>query len=262
MNRFFELPGGESVGSFAVMLALAIAVGTVVGVRGARRAGVPLLDALSLAGYSSAAGFLGARLLYGLVVLAETGSFRAAMAHGGYVFYGAPLFGGLAFVLASRSMGLPILRITDSAIAAVPLAHGVGRLGCFLAGCCYGTSFDGAWAVTFTDPGAPGAHPSIPRHPVQLYEAASLFAIGALFVLFPPRHVGTGRRTWLYVGTYGALRFAVEGLRADPTRGTVLGVVSTSQAISALAVLGAALAFAASRRARRDEDPPGCPDRK
>src|SRR5690606_1183579 len=141
---------------------------------------------------------------------------------GGLVFYGAPLGGLVAVAPACRAIGLRLPGIADATIHAVPVAHALGRVGCFLAGCCYGAPFDGAWAVRFTDPLAPAAHPSVLRHPTQLYEVAGLLLLAGLFAWLPASS-GRGRRALAYVAAYAALRFVIEAFRGDGVRGFLLG---------------------------------------
>jgi phosphatidylglycerol---prolipoprotein diacylglyceryl transferase len=88
----------------------------------------------------------------------------------------------------------------------LPLGQAVGRLGCFLNGCCLGEPWDGPWAVTMA-----GAA----RHPAQLYEAAlDLLLAGALWVTrLRPRPEGNLFRRYL-VG-YALIRFGLEPLRGD-----------------------------------------------
>ncbi len=131
----------------------------------------------------------------------------------------------------------------DIAAASVAAGHAVGRVGCFLAGCCWGSACEQPWAVTFTDPRAHelvGVPLGVAMHPVQLYEAGAEFLTAGLLVLMISRrwyrfHLEPGL-TYLLV--YGVVRFGLEFLRDDPRGGA--GLLSTSQWI-ALAVIGFAL---------------------
>ncbi|TVR50613.1 MAG: hypothetical protein EA421_16910 [Gemmatimonadales bacterium] len=137
----------------------------------------------------------------------------------GFTFYGGFLTGTLFYILASarRMSGEQTWRTLNCAVIPIALAHGIGRVGCFLAGCCYG-EFIGESSV---------------RHPTQLYEA------GGLFVLTGALSVQQRRYAHLlvpvYLLAYATLRFGVEFLRADD-RGEWLGL-STSQWISLALIL-------------------------
>ena len=95
----------------------------------------------------------------------------------------------------------------------------VGRLGCFMAGCCYGKPTQVAWAVTFTDPAAAlnvGTPLGVPLHPTQLYE--SLAGLVILVVLLATERRGKpypGRTFWQFVLLYGVSRFVIEFFRGD-----------------------------------------------
>jgi phosphatidylglycerol:prolipoprotein diacylglycerol transferase len=127
---------------------------------------------------------------------------------------------------------------TDVFAPGIALGHVVGRLGCLMAGCCYGRPTDVPWAITFTDTLAAknvGTPLDVPLHPTQLYEAGAELLI--LAVLLATEHKGRpfpGRTFWGYLLLYGISRFAIEFFRGDP-RGMV-GAFSTSQFVSLVLV--------------------------
>lgn len=101
------------------------------------------------------------------------------------------------------------IKTGDTFAAPVAAAVGVGRLGCFYAGCCYGTPTSVPWSVTFPHVD------SLPRHPTQLYEAAFHFtAAGALFWM-QRRGLLRGQLIKLYILSYLAYRFATEWIRPE-----------------------------------------------
>ncbi|MCA9571656.1 MAG: prolipoprotein diacylglyceryl transferase, partial [Myxococcales bacterium] len=155
---------------------------------------------------------------------------------GGLVFYGAILFGVPAGSLLIRRYGMPFFATWDIFAAAFPIAHGFARLGCFAAGCCYGSPFDGPWAVTFTDPKSVAPH-DVALHPTQLYEAGFLFALGAVLQVVYAKKPFHGSVMLVYLLGYAAGRAVVEMYRGDASRGyflpEVLGsLLSYSQGIS------------------------------
>ncbi len=222
------------IGSYGLLLALAMVVGTFVAVRAGARAGMDVGNLIALCGFGVGGSMAGSYLLFVAVEASRGVPVGETVATGGgLVFYGAPLGGTLAMLGASRILGVPFLRFADAAIPSIPIAHALGRIGCFLAGCCFGAPWDGPWAVRFTHPFAPGAHPDVLRHPTQLYESLGLLALALAFVLVPAREVGTGRRALAYALAYAVLRFVIELFRGDAVRGVYFGgVLSTSQAIS------------------------------
>jgi phosphatidylglycerol:prolipoprotein diacylglycerol transferase len=120
----------------------------------------------------------------------------------------------------------------------IAVGHVIGRLGCFMAGCCYGRPTDVPWAVTFTDPMASanvGTPLNTPLHPTQLYDAGAELLI-LVFLLATERRGRpfAGRTFWLYMLLYAISRYIVEIYRNDE-RGVFFNM-PTSQFISILIV--------------------------
>jgi phosphatidylglycerol---prolipoprotein diacylglyceryl transferase len=237
------------IGGYGLAVALGMLLSGAFAARAASRARADVGAVIACCGYAVAGGLLGAWLAFVAVEWARTGSVEAALlGGGGLVFYGAVPGGVLAGWVGARMLGVPFLRIVDLSIPGVAAGHALGRIGCFLGGCCFGAEHHGPLSVTFTDPIAPAAHPAVPRHPVQLYESAGLLALSLAFALVPVRRTD-GTRALAYVVAYGALRLATEALRGDAIRG-VWGPLSTSQLVSLVLASLAALALAARFRAR------------
>jgi phosphatidylglycerol---prolipoprotein diacylglyceryl transferase len=158
------------------------------------------------------------------------------IARSGGVFYGGLILAVAVALSFIRYAGLPLWTTCNVFAPGIALGHVVGRLGCFLAGCCYGKPTTMPWAVTFTDPfiaANVGTPLNVPLHPTQLYEAGAELVI--LFLLFSTERRGrpfAGRTFWLYMLLYALSRYAIEIFRGDP-RGAV-GIFSTSQFISVL----------------------------
>jgi hypothetical protein len=96
------------------------------------------------------------------------------------VFYGGLIAALAVAVWYMRKTRLPGWKTADVFAPAIALGHGIGRIGCFSAGCCWGVECHRPWAVTFTSPVAHetvGVPLNIPLHPTQLYEAFAEFAI-------------------------------------------------------------------------------------
>jgi phosphatidylglycerol:prolipoprotein diacylglycerol transferase len=135
----------------------------------------------------------------------------------------------------------------------IALGHVIGRLGCLLAGCCYGRPTELPWGVTFTSPVAAanvGTPLGIPLHPTQLYDAGAELLILAFLLIFEKRgRPFAGRTFWLYMLLYAISRFIVEIFRGDD-RGMLAGL-STSQVVSLLVVPAAiVMLMRLSRRGR------------
>lgn len=137
----------------------------------------------------------------------------------GFVFHGGLIGGVLTGLFAAKLMRLPCLRLMDVAVPALCIGHGIGRIGCFCAGCCYGRILPSGIAL-----------------PVQLMEAVGLFILGAWLMrkVHPAREDGdTAARYCLF---YGIFRFFLEFLRGDEIRGAARGL-STGQWLSILLMI-------------------------
>lgn len=169
---------------------------------------------------------------------------------GGLTYYGG--FGAASLVAYSllRTDRFPFWKAADMAGMVVPIGLGFGRIGCLLAGCCFGTTSDAPWALSFPG-GSPASEAqfkagslasageaSLHVHPTQIYEAAACFAIAAFLVLrMHGRKRYDGQLFVAFVALYAAVRFVLEFLR-DDDRGALLGL-STSQLIGLVLLLGA-----------------------
>jgi phosphatidylglycerol:prolipoprotein diacylglycerol transferase len=159
-------------------------------------------------------GIAGARLFFVLLhwefFVAEP-RYLLALWQGGLVWYGGML-GGLATAwVYTRWHRVSVLRVLDLFAPVLALAHAVGRVGCFLNGCCYGEITDAWYGVVM--PGEP--HPLMP---VQLFEALGLLFlyIGLRALQRPPVLARRqGRVFGCYLAGYAALRFILERYRGD-----------------------------------------------
>ena len=151
-------------------------------------------------------------------------------------------FGGVSAGLwwLARRSGVPFLRLLDYVCAAAPLWHAFGRLGCFMAGCCFGRPSTLPWAVTFRDPRSlvDTALVGVPLHPTQLYEALGDLVIAGVLMRWVLPEVERGRRpvgtvAAAYFLAYGVLRFATEFWRGDVLAIPGVGLTA-AQGMSAL----------------------------
>lgn len=175
-------------------------------------------------------GILGARVLY---VLLDWHSFAAhpldalKFWEGGLSLHGGMLFGILYLIFAYRHMKVSPLAAGDLAASSWALAYAIGRIGCFLNGCCYGGPCDPhlPWASLFPDeryphaPGNPTASTILtpPSHPVQLYATLINLIFFALMTRWEKRKRADGELFYGYIGLYGLYRFAMEIFRAGAT---------------------------------------------
>lgn len=194
-------------GLYPVIIALAILTGVVLSRKTQR--GVPLTDSQRLGvGVGAFVGaMLGAKLPFALTDWGELLSGGAWFSDGKTILTG--LVGGyVGVVVAKWSLDIHA-RTGDSFAMPVAASVAVGRLGCFVAGCCYGRVTTLPWGVVFPE------HGSLPRHPTQLYEAA--FHALAAVVLGWLQRAGLfrGDLMKLYIIAYAGYRFLTEFLREE-----------------------------------------------
>ena len=159
---------------------------------------------------------------------------------GGLTFYGALLFAIPGALWYCRRKRLDFLAVGDLAAPYLLVGQAIGRVGCFLEGCCYGAPTGGPLGVRF-----PGH--ALARHPTQLYEAAADLALaGLLLFVIGRRTRGRGEALGWMLALYGGARALIELWRDDPRGG--LGPISTSQL---LAIPAIALGVWLIARARR-----------
>jgi phosphatidylglycerol:prolipoprotein diacylglycerol transferase len=165
-------------------------------------------------------------------------------------FQGGLIFGVLTMLWYIYRHQMPLWTTMDIMALAVPLGQCIGRLGCFMAGCCFGQECHQPWAVTFNHPDTLGPL-GVPVHPTQLYE--SVLSLGVFGFLLWLRH--RQRFPGQILGTYfllaGAVRFFIEFFRGDE-RGPVLllGMPSTQVIALGLIVVATLLLLWRSRAAQ------------
>jgi phosphatidylglycerol:prolipoprotein diacylglycerol transferase len=179
------------------------------------------------------------------------------------VFYGGLIAAIVVCIYQLRKHRLPLWTSGDLFAPGIALGYMVGRLGCLLAGCCYGKPTDVAWAITFTDPVANlnvGTPLNVPLHPTQLYESLAGLVIFLVLVVFERRgRAFAGRTFWLFVLFYSVSRFVIEFFRGDD-RGMPLEWLSTSQLISLILFpLSLVMLWYLSRPSRPQTEAPARP---
>ena len=234
--------GGFTIYAYGVLLAAAYLLGLQFALVRARRRGLDAQRVMDLGIWIIISALVGAKLLL-LVVdfkqFTQNPRELLGLARSGGVFYGGLIAAVGVALFYLRRHKLPLWTTTDVFAPGIALGHVVGRLGCLMAGCCFGKPTSVPWAVTFRDPAAftnVGTPLGVPLHPTQLYEAGAEALILALLLVFERRgRPFPGRTFWSYLLLYGISRFFIEFYRGD-SRGMVFDVLSTSQFVSIILV--------------------------
>jgi phosphatidylglycerol:prolipoprotein diacylglycerol transferase len=222
------------------MAAIGLVTGLIINVNLARRDGINEDFAWNLGVISILAGVLGAKLLL-VVNEPEYLSHQLGLIQAGGIWSGG-LIGavgvGLLYVAYCRK---PLLKTLDAFTPGIAFGHGIGRLGCFAAGCCYGKPTSVPWGVVFTNPLANslvGTPINIRMHPTQIYEFLAEMLIFAVVMWMWKHKKFEGQVFGTYAFLYGIARFWLEFYRDDPERGSVFGgAMTVTQLISVLLVI-------------------------
>ena len=222
--------GPFTIDSYGLMIARGVIAAFILGMHRARKRGLDPDQLFNMGLVGVIGGIIGARLLYYITVLPDIIKDPSILwdFSEGFVVYGGLILGILAPLLYTRIKKIPFWQYLEVAIPSIPLAQGFGRIGCFLAGCCYGKGTDCWIGVTFPENSL--AVSGTPLIPTQLISSAGDFLIAAFLLFWGRKRRDRGQMTGLYLSLYAIGRFVIEFFRAD-YRGWV-GPLSTSQFIS------------------------------
>lgn len=214
------------IDSYSVMMVLALVAAFVLlylFLRFKKTSKAELVDIVICGSFAIASGLIFAILFQNLYnFVQDPSSYRWTWA---MTFYGG-LFGGVvgylvvyALFIRKTSKG-DIGKVLIIAPACITIAHAIGRIGCFLEGCCHGIETTEWYGMYFPSDGKTYI-------PTQLYEAIFLFALTAVLVVLAYKK--SYRYNFvIYVLAYGAFRFLIEFIRGDE-RGGFIGIFSPSQ---------------------------------
>ena len=241
MNPVFMEIGSLTIHWYGVLFSAGFAAATVHWAWFSRRVGQSPMFGVELCVWVMSAGVVGARLAY---VTAHWSTFAAQPSlifrfdEGGLVFYGGLIGATLAGLVLAYRRHIPGWSMADYAISGVPLGHAIGRVGCFMQGCCQGAPSTSWWAIPID---------GVLRHPVQIIETTFNLVVYILLVqLYRSKH-REGRVFAAYLVLYPMGRFGFEFLRGDARLDGV--VFNVAQELSVLMLLtGAVLWFALPRK--------------
>ncbi len=266
MNPIFLHLGPVTIHWYGVFMALAFLTGFANWIVLGRRAGRDAQFCSDLLFWVMIAGLVGGRIAY---IASEFRDYAAdprqifAIWKGGLIFYGGFIGAILAVYIFARRHHIAFLALLDFAMTSLPLAHALGRIGCFMTGCCFGAPRQNWPGIAFPAFSPPWdrhielglitrqASCSLPVHPVQLYETLWNLALYPILLLVFRRRKADGVTTGTYLLLYPLGRFLLEGLRG--TERIYVGPISTAQLVSlAMMALGAMLLLTRHKNPRTD----------
>lgn len=242
---------------------LLVATGFLAGIYTARsfalRFGMDGERVFNLAVYLALAAIVGAKLFLVLqdwrYYIHDPGSLLSVgFLESAGIFYGGVIVALIVMTLYVHKQKLGWLNVGDAIVPGLALGHGIGRLGCFSAGCCWGKPTSLPWGVTFHNAFAHatvGVPLGVPLHPTQLYEAGAEGII--FFVLWRlARHRAyVGQLTVVYLLSYGVVRFLVDFLRAYEPEAMLFHGLMTDAQLTSLGMIALAVVIAIAQARRR-----------
>ncbi len=232
--------GKFTIHGYGLMIAIGVIVALLVGDHRAKKKGLngDLIYGLTIT--TVLLGFLAARILF--IITEWEGFVKNPMAYltgSGFVVFGGIIGGLLTIWGYCKIKKMDFLAYLDLMVPSVALAQGFGRIGCFLAGCCYGKETDSWLGITFTNSHYGPNH--VKLLPSQLFMSVGDFVLAAILIWYARKDRTKGRTSALYLMLYSVGRFFVEYTRNDD-RGFV-GALSTSQFIGIFIFIAGAVAF-------------------
>ena len=213
--------GPLTIHTYGFMMAVGVALGLWFIYVQAKKAGLDANKIMDAAFYTIIVSLLGAKLILFLSNISYYFSYPKelfSLARSGGVFQGGLTFGVLFALWYFHRKKIPTWKTADLIVPALAMGHGFGRIGCFSAGCCYGSGCAAPWAVIFRNKYAAeltGVRLDTPLHPVQLYEAVLNFLnFGVLFLILK-RKKFDGQVFSFYIINYSIIRFLTEYFRGD-----------------------------------------------
>ncbi|MGN0250552.1 MAG: prolipoprotein diacylglyceryl transferase [Oliverpabstia sp.] len=242
-NELFSI-GPFTVYGYGLMIAIGILAAYVTAEYRAKKHGLDPDKIFYLVIWAVVGGFAGAKVLYFLTRLKDIIENPRVLLDlaDGFVVYGGIIGGIFSAMVYCKIKELSFLKYFDLVIPSVALAQGFGRIGCFLAGCCYGRETDSALGIVFHN--SSYAPNGVKLLPTQLISSGLDFLLCAVLLLLDRKKKGDGQIAGAYLVLYSIGRFILEFYRGDLIRGNV-GVLTTSQFIAIFVALAGVILIAA-----------------
>ena len=230
--------GPFTVHGYGLMVGIGFVLAVLIGGYRTKKLGLSENDFTNIAICLLIFGWAGGKLLF---IIVNIRSFLVSplsmLGSEGFVVYGGIITGILSIFIYCKVKKLSFLSYMDMMAPAVAINQGLGRVGCFMAGCCYGRPTESRFSVIF--PEGCLAPAGVRLIPTQLISAVFDLAMAVFLILITRKLKYRGMISGIYLMLYGIGRFIIEIFRADIDRGMV-GALSTSQFISIFMILFAA----------------------
>ncbi len=257
MHRILFHIGNYPVYSYGVMIVIAYFLGLWIVKRETNRSGLDSAEAENISFVLVICGVLGARIWYvweHWIDYAPHPYDAFKVWEGGLVFYGGAIAAIIGTYIYIKWKKIPFLRMGDAFAPGLALAIGVGRIGCFLNGCCYGKlthSWIGVKYPVGHYPYYPPAYiqqlkdglishtatHSLPVIPTQPISTVDLLVIFGILMYLRKRKPFSGFLLYLFLLLYGVHRFFIDFFRYYEGNATILKYITLSQLISLIIIV-------------------------
>lgn len=228
----FEI-GPFSIYTYGFFIALAFLSGIFWASKEAARVGEEPEVIIDLSFWIIVAAIIGSRLLFVLLNLKDYLQAPVNILkiwEGGLVFHGGLIASILVGLYYLKRHHLSVGKYIDILAPALALGQGIGRIGCFMAGCCYGKETNLPWGVIFTHPNTL-ALADVHLHPTQIYSSLADLSLFLFLIWWRKRKSFEGEVFWIYLGIYAIIRFTIDFFRGDEIR-SFFQVLSLTQVLS------------------------------
>ena len=237
--------GPFTIHTYGFFVALGFLTGLTITVRIGKSEGIDQQQVMDMGFVMILSAIIGSRLFY---VVMNISFFRYHLIdifkvwQGGLVFSGGLITVVLVMFWYVKRHGLTLMKTCDLWAPGAAIGQAIGRIGCFMAGCCYGKPTDAKWGVVFTDPHSL-APLNIPLHPTQLYSSISGFIIFLILMIIQAKKKFDGQVfLWLLI-LHSTARLFIERFRGDD-RGFFLNTgMSDTQFLTIIILISSVVAL-------------------
>lgn len=227
---------GKTFGTYGLLMAAAVFLVLFLAKRRGKRIDLSFYDILIVGFTAVGIGLVGGMLLFVFVTypldliieMISQGNFE--FLNGGIVFYGGLIGGILGAFLGLKIAKCKFEAVEYAIVPLIPLGHAIGRVGCVMAGCCYGFEYDGPCAIYYAN-ALTGLSPEQGYFPIQPMESLLNLVICVILLLYTKKQRRRYDVLFTYLGCYAVARFILEIFRGDAVRGIYFSI-SLSQWIS------------------------------
>lgn len=234
--------GKYTVHGYGLMIFIGILAAYFTAEYRAGKKGMDKDNIFSLVVWALVSGYIGSKILFIVTILPEVVTNPAVLKDiaSGWVVYGGIIGGVVGIMMMCRIKKLDFWQYIDITAPSMALAQGFGRIGCLLAGCCYGVPTDSVFAIVFHN--SEFAPNGVPLVPIQIISSALDFMNAIVLIYLDRRKTREGQVMAFYLIFYSIGRFVLEYFRGDALRGSI-GDLSTSQFISVFTLMFGMLVF-------------------